>query len=195
MSFRVSVIKKNQVLAWLLTLILGVAGILNYTNDPRKNFEVEVTGKMEDGLGEAVLVDSPHLVSNVDEYMDRLQEEKEVKVAEEYFAQSRIDRNRQFAEQMEVYEKMLSNDSLQEDQKRIAQDEIKRINANRNAISVAENLIKLKGVGEVVILQNGESINVVVAEENLTEAKVAQIQNIIEHEMGAKVENIHINNL
>ena len=195
MSFKVSIIKKNQILAWLLTLIMGVAGILNYANDPKKNFEVEVTGKMEDSLGEAVLVDSPYLVSNVDEYMMTFGEEENKIDAREYFAQSRMERNRQYADRMEIYEKMLSSDSLEESQKKIAPAEIKALNDEKNAISVAENLIKLKGMNEVVILPNGESINVVVAEEELTDAMVAQIQNIIEHEMKAKVENIHINNL
>ena len=44
-------------------------------------------------------------------------------------------------------------------------------------------------------MQNEESINVVVAEEELTEAEVAQIQNIIQNELKSKAENIHINNL
>ena len=44
-------------------------------------------------------------------------------------------------------------------------------------------------------MQNGESVNVIVAEEKLTEDKVAQIQNIIQNELKCKVENIHVNNL
>jgi hypothetical protein len=44
-------------------------------------------------------------------------------------------------------------------------------------------------------MQNGESINVVVAEESLEEAQIAQIQNIVQNELNSKIENIHINNL
>ncbi len=195
MSFKVSIIKRNQLLAWLLTLVLGVAGILNYTNDPRRNYQVEVTGKMENELGEAVLVDSPYLISNVDDYMQVLKEEEKKSSAEEYFAESRIDRNHQFADRIEVYEKMLANETLGDEQKKQAQEEIKKINEEKNAISIAENLIKLKGFGNAVILKNADSVNVIVAEEELTDSKVAQIQSIIEREMKVQVENIHINNL
>lgn len=197
MNFKVSVIKKNQILAWMITIMLGVAGYLNYVNDPSKNFDVEVTGVIEDNdnLGDAVLVDSNSLVSNVDDYMDSIETNSKLITANEYFAASRIERNKNFAERIEVYEKMLENEKLGDEQKKVAQEEIKKINNQKNAISISENLIKLKGFGDVVIMQNDESINVVVAEEELTEAEVAQIQNIIQNELKTKAENIHINNL
>ena len=33
MNFKISVIKKNQILAWMVTIMLGVAGYLNYINE------------------------------------------------------------------------------------------------------------------------------------------------------------------
>ena len=195
MNFKISVIKKNQILAWMVTIMLGVAGYLNYINDPSRNFDVEVTGIIEENLGDAVLVDSNNLVSNVDNYMENIETSTKLMSANEYFAASRIERNNNYAERIEVYEKMLENANLETEQKDVAQEEIKKINNQKNAISIAENLIKLKGFGDVVIMQNGESINVVVAEEELTEAEVAQIQNIIQNELKSKADNIHINNL
>ncbi len=41
---------------------------------------------------------------------------------------------------------------------------------------------------------NGDSISVVVKDDNLNTEKVAQIQNIISRELKSKVENIHISN-
>ena len=195
MNFKISVIKKNQILAWMVTIMLGVAGYLNYVNDPGRNFDIEVTGKIDENLGDAVLVDSNNLVSNIDDYMENIEASTNLMTASEYFAKSRIERNSGFAERIEVYEKMLENESLSDEQKNKASEEIKNINNQKNAISIAENLIKLKGFGDVVIMQNGESINVVVAEEELTEAKIAQIQNIIQNELKSRAENIHINNL
>ena len=195
MKFRVSIIKKNQILAWMLTIMLSFAGYLNYINDPRRNFDVEVTGVIENDLGDAVLVDSNNLVSNIDEYIDTIEIDNKMIAANEYFASSRIERNNNYAERLEVYEKMLENENLEKSQKEVAQEEIKRINNQKNAISIAENLIKLKGFGDVVIMKNEESINVVVAEESLTDSDIAQIQNIIQNELNSKIENIHINNL
>ena len=195
MNFKISVIKKNQILAWMVTIMLGIAGYLNYVNDPNRNFAIEVSGVIEENLGNAVLVDSNNLVSNIDNYMEDIEASTKLISANEYFAESRIERNNNYAERIEVYEKMLENDALTEEQKNKAQEEIKMINAQKNAISIAENLIKLKGFGDVIIMQNEDSINVVVAEEELSDDKVAQIQHIIINELDSNIENIHINNL
>ena len=64
----------------------------------------------------------------------------------------------------------------------------------KNAIMIAENLIKNKGFKDVVIFVNNDSISVVVRAEKLQESDIAQIQSIVQRELNAKVENIHISN-
>lgn len=59
---------------------------------------------------------------------------------------------------------------------------------------IAENLIKNKGFKDVVIFVNNDSISVVVKAEKLQESDIAQIQSIVQRELNAKVENIHISN-
>ena len=195
MKFNVSVINKNQILTWSVTIMLLVAGYLNYQNDPKSNYDVEVTGVMDENLGDAVFVDSSNLVTNIDDIVDNINEENVKFTSDEYFSENRISRNNNYAKQIESYENLLRDSSIANEQKVFAQSEIKRINDEKNAISIAENLIKLKGIEEAVILINQESVNVIVLDEALTEAKVAQIQNIIQNELSVPVENIHINSL
>ena len=57
---------------------------------------------------------------------------------------------------------------------------------------ICENLISTKGFNNCVIFVNLESISVIIEAEELQTDEIAQIQNIISREMGAKVENIHI---
>ena len=59
---------------------------------------------------------------------------------------------------------------------------------------ISENLIKLKGFEETVILVNDNSINIIVDAENLNSNEVAQIQNIILNEFSVDIKNIHIIN-
>ena len=59
---------------------------------------------------------------------------------------------------------------------------------------ICENLIKTKGFDNSVVFVNGDSISIIVEDEQLSPEEVAQIQNIISREMNAKVENIHISN-
>ena len=182
MNFKVSVVKKNQILTWSVALMLVVAGYLNYRNDVGENYESQATGVIDENLGDAVFVDSNSLVMN--------QEEEN---HSDFFSESRINRNNQYAMQVESYEKLLKDTSISEEQKEFLTKEIKRINDEKNAISIAENLIKLKGIEEVVILMNQGSVNVVIFDENqLEEGKIAQIQNIVQNELKVQVENIHI---
>ena len=195
MNFRVSVIKKNQILTWGLIIVLVIAGYLNYTNDPQNLYSVEVADIYEPELGDAVFVDSDNLVTNVDELITDVKNQNFVKTSDEFFSESRINRNKLYSEQLETYEAVLKDASSSEASIKFAQEEVIRINNEKNAVSISENLIRLKGIEEVVILVNGESVNVVVLDDELTEAKIAQIQNIIGNELKVNVSNIHINEL
>lgn len=195
MNFKVSVIKKNQILASMVVLMLIVAGYLNYTYDPTKDYETEITGVMSNNLGDAYLVDSSSISTNMDDIVDSVEASTKVTTAEEYFANSRMERDNSFAEQLENYEKILSNDDIKNEEKSFAQAEISRINNTKNAIVIAENLIKLKGFKDVIILVNDDSVNVVVMAEKLSDNEVAQIQNIVINELKVNLDNLHISTI
>ena len=231
MSFNFTVIKKNQILAGAVTLMLVTAGYLNYKYDPSKPYDVEVTGIIEENLGDAVLVDysasddgtTPVFQNNTDlthlnkqdnntsnldstniqnasleneSNIENLNEkdEKVFKEIDDYFISTRIDRTNNYAEQIESYENILNSSNVNDEQKNNAQKEIEKINSIRNSIMIAENLIKLKEFEDAIILVNDNSINVVVASENLTSAEVAQIQSIIVNEFSVDIGKVHIIN-
>ena len=50
MKFKFTIIKKNQILATAVTMMLVMAGYLNYKYDPTRPFDVELTGKIEDNF-------------------------------------------------------------------------------------------------------------------------------------------------
>lgn len=200
MNFKFGVIKKNQILASMVVLMLVVAGYLNYTYDPTKNYETELTGVISNNLGDTYLVDSSgisttSLDSNIDDISNAIEASGKVSTAEEYFAQTRIERDNSFAEQKETYEKMLTNASLDESQKNFAQQEIQKINTKKNAITIAENLIKLKGFKDAVILQNEDSTNVIVISEKITEEQMKNIEDIILTELKVDGTKLHIQNI
>lgn len=232
MSFNFTVIKRNQILTGAVTLMLVTAGYLNYKYDPTKPYDVEVTGIIEENLGDAVLVDysvsddgtTPVFQNNTDLTYLKVpkdnqtaslesanssntnlenasndvnineKDEKVFKEIDDYFIATRIDRTNNYAEQIESYENILNSSNVNDEQKNKAQEEIEKINGIRNSIMIAENLIKLKGFEDAIILVNDNSINVVVASENLTSAEVAQIQSIIVNEFSIDIGNVHIIN-
>lgn len=114
--------------------------------------------------------------------------------SDDYFSTSKLERDTMYSQMLETYENILNSSNSLETQKQSATEEIKKINDTKNSIMICENLIKTKGFENSIIFVNGESISVVVKDEQLTTEKVAQIQNIISREMNAKAENIHISN-
>lgn len=113
---------------------------------------------------------------------------------EDYFTKSRLERDTMYSQTLETYENMINNDNISENQKSIAQQEITKINNQKNAIMIAENLIKVKGFEDLIIFVNNENVSVIIKADKLEEKDVAQIQNIITRELEVSVENINISN-
>ena len=131
-------------------------------------------------IGDAVLVSSDDTVDNMADIKD-------------YFAATKLQRNQMYAEMIKKYEELVNNTNLSEVQKSIATEEIKKINNNKNAIMICENLILSKDFEECVILVNDQSVNIIVhVEGGLDTERVSQIQNIISRELSTEIENIHI---
>lgn len=116
------------------------------------------------------------------------------KETKEYFSASKLNRETMYSQMLESYRKILENETISETQKSIAQTEIKNINDIKNKIMICENLIKTKGIEDLVIFVNDKSISVVVRTDKLEQEQIAQIQNIIEREMQVEINNIHISN-
>ena len=114
--------------------------------------------------------------------------------SDDYFVKSKLERENMYSEMLESYQSILASTNVSAEQKSTSQKEISTINSQKNAIMIAENLIKNKGFKDVVIFVNNDSISVVVKAEKLQESDIAQIQSIVQRELNAKVENIHISN-
>lgn len=111
---------------------------------------------------------------------------------EDYFTSSKLQRENMYSQMLETYQKILENTAIPETQKSISSQEIANINNKKNAIMIAENLIKTKGFEDAVIFVNDESVSVVVKSEKLEQNQIAQIQNIISRELTTEISNIHI---
>ena len=119
---------------------------------------------------------------------------KDKQLNNNYFTQSRLDRDTMYSQTLDTYQKIIEKESISADQKAIAQKEISKINEQKNSIMIAENLIKVKGFEDLIIFINGENVSVIVKSDKLEEKEIAQIQNIVTRELGVKIENINISN-
>lgn len=213
------IIKRNQIIILVIALMLVSAGYLNYTTNQNKNTiatSVEQEGIDYAGIGDAKLVSSnaveeenkqEGLVENNEIQENTIIEENKNEIetttttssqvsakTKEYFSSSRLNRETMYSQMIESYQKILENETVSETQKSIAQTEIQNINNTKNKIMICENLIKTKGIEDLVIFVNDKSISVVARADKLEQEQIAQIQNIIAREMQVEISNIHISN-
>lgn len=172
---------------------IGDAKLVNSNNVVEENNEqVAIVPNNEENvtLNEIISDEAASITTSADNTDNNLIS-KETK---EYFSESRLNRETMYSQMLESYQKILQSETISETQKAIAQTEIKNINDIKNKIMICENLIKTKGIEDLIIFVNDKSINVVVSSKELEQEKIAQIQNIIEREMNAEVSDIHISN-
>ena len=216
------ILKKNQIIISVIAIMLIAAGYMNYTSNEKQALETAVLTDSEKyaGIGDATLVsanvaDNSDVVNNNEgqNITDDSVKKEEIKSNEQntettenavqneintsttvtetsgdqYFAELRLERDKMYSQMLESYQKILSNNQISE-------NEIKKINDTRNAIMIAENLIKNKGFQDLIIFINGDSISIIVKAKELKEEQIAQIQNIISRELKGEIENIHISN-
>ena len=119
--------------------------------------------------------------------------ENKIENEADYYANTKLDRDKMYAEMISNYEKIINNQNASEAQKSIATQEIAKINNTKNAIMISENLIGTKGFNNCVILVNDGSVNVVVnVQGGLNKENVAKLQNIVSRELKVEIDNIHI---
>lgn len=180
----------------VLCIFLGVA---NY-NDNKKNefgsinenddvMEVASRNVPDENLGDVELVSSTPVTSTSIVENDGLVESEE---DDDYFKKTLLERDKMYSETIEVYQDLINNDKTPETQKAIAAKELTNLTSRKNSIMIAENLIKNKGIEDVVILENTGRINVIVKTSLLNKETVSQIQNIIQKELNVDISNISI---
>lgn len=206
------IIKRNQLIILVISLMLITAGYLNFTADNN----TVATSYLTAELGDATLVSSNSVVENSIEAENSLVENNAVQssistednnVLEEndtvetaatyeaddtYFTTSKLERENMYSQMLETYQQIYNNTETSSDQKTSALNEIANINKTKNAIMIAENLISAKGFKNVVVFVNDNSVSVIVGEQELQQEQIAQIQNIVSRELNVDASIIHI---
>lgn len=188
-------IKSNQIILFVVALMLVSAGYLSYSMRGTPVSSNIVSENEVSSIGDARLVSSNNIIdSNSLNEVSVATSSSSSSRTDDYFASSRLGRDTMYSQMIESYQNLLDNQNVSEEQKTVATQEITEINNTQNSIMICENLIKTKGISDVVIFVNDKSINVIVKSDTLEQDTIAQIQNIIAREMNAEIENIHISN-
>ena len=210
-----TVIKRNQIVALAVAVMIIAAGYLNYTYKGKDPFAQELTGNMGDKftserLGEATLVEdasdaeigqaspvsSSSMVPKVNSSPVPKQDNVEVKSItnqEAFFDESRLERERVRDAETEIFEKIIASETATAESQAKAQSELTALSHKWEKEMITEKLIEAKGFQDAIVFINEQSVNVVVLNgKPLTQAQIAQIQDIVMREAKVIAENIKI---
>lgn len=207
------ILKKNQLIILVISLMLVTAGYLNFTTTDNNQSSVNTVAE----LGDATLVSSNdvenqnNIVENTEKDYEKesnetvennevassetssVENETQTTAQEDtYFTTSKLERENIYSQMLETYQEIYNNTNSTSEQKTTAIEEIAKINKTKNAIMIAENLVIAKGFKNIVIFANDNSVSVIIEAEALEPEQIAQIQNIVSRELEVGAELINI---
>ena len=99
-----------------------------------------------------------------------------------------------FSEMSENYNKIIANENTSKDQVNEYQKKLNSLIEEKNLITMVENVIKSKGIDDIVIIPtSNDNINVVISsKEELKKDQIAIIQQILVDQLGANANKISI---
>ena len=207
------ILKRNQLIVLVISLMLVTAGYLNFTstnqsqNNSAPNLAslgnatlvssntVEIENKEQNQVPESTDNKTDETVSEEPEISQETSTKTDtVKTVEEdtYFTTSKLERENMYSQMLETYQEIYNNTNSTPEQKNTAMQEIAKVNETKNAIMIAENLVKAKGFKDIVIFENSNSTSVIIKADKLEPEQIAQIQNIISRELEVGAEQISI---
>lgn len=205
-------IKKNYVIITALVVMIGAAGYLNYIDStPGDVSEVMLTDE-----GDIAAV--PNEVAVNDENTEILGEEaavEETSVSENssdeaanpdagtavfvnssndssYFVQAKLDREQSRNKQKDMLNEMLNNENIDNEKKNEVTTAMLQIQQRIEKETSAEAMIEAKGFSEVYVRIDDDTVDVVVDKAELTDAEIAQIEDIVKRKTGVSADKIRI---
>ncbi len=205
------VIKRNQVIITALVIMVAVAGYLNYVDNSSVGNEIMLN---DDGEVAALVPnDSLPANSNMDSEVGIAltpdeNDEKKTNASEpgtavfvnnsidsSYFVQVKLEREQARSKQKEILDEMINNKNLNDSKRSECADQKIEIQKRIEKETAAESMIESKGFSEVYVRIDDETVDVVVNKEALSQAEIAQIEDIVKRKTGMSASKIRISTM
>ena len=197
------ILKKNQVIITSLAVLIAVAGYLNFADVDlglkNKEASADSSSILEDVdydlTDETALLDENGADSSLTDVQDQTTStpgEAVLTAASDFAAQAKLSREQIRSQNKADLQAIINNQDLGDDQKQEAVSTMVSMADLTEKESAAELLLEAKGFENVIVNLTGETADVVVQEADLTDAKRAQIEDIVKRKTGIAPENIVI---
>ena len=197
------IMKKNQVIITSLAILIAVAGYLNFA-DVDLGFKDKETSTDSSSIlddvdydltDETALLDENGADSSLSDVSDQATStpgEAVLTAASDFAAQAKLSREQIRSQNKADLQAIINNQELGDDQKQEAVSTMVSMADLTEKESAAELLLEAKGFENVIVNLTGETADIVVPEADLSDAKRAQIEDIVKRKTGIAPENIVI---
>ncbi|MFV0313526.1 MAG: SpoIIIAH-like family protein [Anaerotignum sp.] len=207
------VIKRNQVVVTALAVMIAAAGYLNFQESKSSEGTQTALQLTEEGDAAAVVADYAALPDDVaveDIGLDPITAEisnttgdgaavfvnaEAIQEGSQFFAEAKLDREQARAKQKDILSEMMDNENVSQGQKDKCSESMLQLQDRIEKETAAEAMIEAKGFEEAYVRIDDETVDVVVDKESLTDAEIAQIEDIVKRKTGCKADQIRINPL
>jgi stage III sporulation protein AH len=188
------IFKKNQLIITSLALMIAAAGYLNFSGRDISmvSEQVETASQSE----EAADVSAP-LEDSLSDEADL--DESEIGEAvltsasiSSYVSEAKLDREQSHAKAKENLESIINNEALDESQKQEAVDQLARLSDRLEKQTSAEEMLGAKGFLNSVVTINDDTVDVLVANQDLSAVSKAQIEDVVSRTCGYDLNQIVI---
>ncbi len=207
------VLKKKEIIAAALVVLIGVAGYLNWSY--QDTVRVADGGSyIEDAkkLGEAEYVSSDKKdVADTGAQKEAQSEDRKAQAEEkksqsgkngenaeetaasgEYFTEAKLAKDNSRSKALEILNQTATNESFEGDVRKQAQNKIVSIAENTEKETIIENVAKAKGYKDISVYIDGESVEIIVKKNNFSSEDVKTIKEIVTSELDTSAKNIKI---
>lgn len=198
------VFHKNQIVITTLAVLIAIAGYVSYD---RKNADADDEAQIVANTD--VLNEDANLamdISDEDSVQTMTTESKDKEIdnpgetvltsanagASDYAAQVKLNREQVRSKNREMLQSIIDNESLEEAQKQDAVNEMIKLTDVAEKEANAEMMLEAKGFSNVVVSIGEDSCDVVLDMGEVTDAKRAQVEDIVKRKTGVAAENIVI---
>lgn len=187
-------LKKSKLALLSITMMLVVAGYINYEYNPEREKNlgqtIYVNGKDTEGL-DVININGKDETKNSDTEENKYEFPAK---KENTIAVFKYDRDNMFSELSENYRDIITNTNTSVEKINEYQIELNELLKRKNLITMVENIIKTKGIDDVVIIPTNEAnLNIVIKSKNeVTKEQIAQVQQIVVDQFGINANKITI---
>lgn len=205
------VLKKKEIIAASLVVLVGVAGYLNwsyqdtirvqdgesYVETGKKLGEaqyVNAVDEMEDNAEDTEKAEetSSENTENTENAEGDSQPQETLSGSENYFEQAKMNKESSRSKSLEILNQTAENDSFDEEIRKKAGDKILAVSDNVQKESEIESIAQSKGYSEICVYVDGSEANVMVRKEGFGDEDVTKLTAIVTDLLKISAQNVKI---